>query len=362
MKRIALALIASISAAALAGAEDAIASIDFLEGTVSITRDGSVIKGASIGDPLMDEDLIATGPGGSLTIALSKEATGMGGSIRVSQRSSFYLRVDSIKGERQTQAELIAGQIGLKVKRIAGSPGLSVTTETAVLGVRGTEFEVSVSPAGSVLVACSEGEVSCSDESGAASALPGRAVEAGEGVKLRSLAVAPADYASFRDAWLAGEAEKFRKNAPKAAKLIAARYLELAERLAALHKAISESGALRLWLGDIGKGPQARRSDAELDAQLSELGPRLAEARKILGTMERILARVDALEEIAGKDPSIGSQAIRNGFTVADFFAKFEAEKGRDAQRVAFLRHAAKLFKAKTLERQRGAATAPRKP
>ncbi len=356
MKKLALALAMSLVALGWIASEEAIAGIEFIDGTVTITRAGAPLKAVSIGDDLQDEDYISTGANGRVTLALSASLTGMSGTIKVAPRSSFYLRVDELKGERQTEAELIAGQISLKVKKASGSPSLSVSTGNTVMGVRGTEFEVTTSPEGSVLVDCSEGEVSCSDESGQSSALPGQAVEKREGVKLRRLAVSLADSASFRQKWIDGEEESFRKNAPKAAKAIAARYLELAERLVSLHAELSSSGVLKQWSEDARKGSVARTAPQDLDRQLAATGSRLLEAKKILGTMERIGARVEALELALADQSAVLAQELRKGFTVADFFKRFEAEKERNIQRVAWLRFAGKLYKEHDAERRRGGA------
>ncbi len=71
--------------------ESPLATVEFLDGKVSVTRDGEPLKGVSIGDELFDEDLLSTGADGSLVLALAP-ATGMRGTIRVSPKSSFYLR------------------------------------------------------------------------------------------------------------------------------------------------------------------------------------------------------------------------------------------------------------------------------
>lgn len=136
--------------------ESPLATVEFLDGKVSVTRDGEPLKGVSIGDELFDEDLLSTGADGSLVLALAP-ATGMRGTIRVSPKSSFYLRSESSSEERKSQAELIAGQLGLKMKKLAGEPSFEVTSGSTVMGVRGTEFTVTSSPSGALLVSCVEG-------------------------------------------------------------------------------------------------------------------------------------------------------------------------------------------------------------
>jgi hypothetical protein len=351
MRAILVAGILAFASLAAFGAEQGIATIDFVDGPARVTRDGAPLSNPGIGDEIYDGDLIATGNGATLTLSLAK-ATGMSGTIKLSPNTSLYLSVDSLKGERQSQAELIGGQVGLKLKKLGGAPGFTVATETAVCAVRGTEFEVLASSAGSILVACSEGEVSCASEGVETSAVPGQAVEKQEGAKLARRAVAAADYEDFKAKWLAGEAAAFKKNAPKAARRIAARYLDLSERLAANHEKIAADGALKAWLEEEKKGAPSSISDKELDRRLAETGPLLQESRSILAAMERIAARVGALEGIVAGDRAVMASKVRAGVTVADFFKRFEVAKDRDQQRIVVLRKALKLYRRAMAERE----------
>jgi hypothetical protein len=332
-----------------ADAGEAIASIDFVDGPFSLTRDGEKVAASGIGDDVYDGDLIATGAGATATLKLGS-ASGMSGTVTLQPNTSMYFGVDVLKGERQGQVELIAGQIGLKLKKLAGNPVFTVSVESEVCAVRGTEFDVLSSAEGSILVACSEGEVACDVEGQTSSAVPGQAVEKREGEKLARRAFAPADYASFKKTWAEGETAAFARNAPRAAKLIAARYLALAEKLAANHDKIAASGALKSWLQEE-KGVRPRAGgrtalpDAELRARVAELGPLLADSRVILASMERLAARTAALEEIVGSDPAVTSQLVRPGVTVGDFFKRFEAAKDSDQKRIVVLRKAIRLQK-----------------
>lgn len=355
-RKAAAAVLGAALAIVSAFAEDAIAAVDFLDGPVSLSREGVPLKSLSIGDDLFDGDRIVTGAGGSLVIALDK-STGMSGTIKVSQRTTLYLELSAVKGERQTQAELIAGQLAVKVKRLSGSPGLSVATEGAVAAVRGTEFGVTLSDSGSALVDCSEGEVLCSDESGQESALPGQAVEKREGERLARRAVALADYKAFKEKWLADESAAFKRNAPRAARLIALRYNELETRLAALHEELLKSGALRRWGEERAAKRPSQVPEGQLKAELAELGPKLAEARRLLGSMERIDARVEELEGFVGDDESILAEKVRPRFTVGDFFKRFDAEKERNAKRTAWLRLASRMYRLRSAQLEgRGAS------
>lgn len=72
----------------------------------------------------------------------------MRGSITIDPRTSLYLKLDLVAGEKQTAAEPITGKLALKVKKLVGSPSLTVGTDSVSCGVRGTEFEVEATPGG----------------------------------------------------------------------------------------------------------------------------------------------------------------------------------------------------------------------
>lgn len=377
--------------------EDPIATIEYLDGPVTITRDGRTIADPFIGDEVYDEDLFRTGSGGRVVIALGG-ATGMRGSVTVAQKSAFYLRFAGSADKPKSQAELVAGQLALKVKKIAGSPEFEVVAADTVAGVRGTEFTVTSSAGGAVLVSCVEGEVACAVDGDSLSALPGQAVERREGARLRRMAIASGEDENFRRRWADDEAAAFKRDAPKAARIIATRYLELSERLAGLHKELAASGVLRRWAeereealsrrpprsprgaapgapqglapaGPPGAGtpskpgaapgakpgakpgagatPRApQRPDlATLEKEIREVAPLLRESAAILGKLERMNAAVAELEEALAGDEAILSEEVRKGLTVRDFFKRFDAGRERLDRDIAWLRHAGKMLK-----------------
>ena len=338
--------------------ESPLATVEFLDGKVSVTRDGEPLKGVSIGDELFDEDLLSTGADGSLVLALAP-ATGMRGTIRVSPKSSFYLRSEPSGGAQKSQAELIAGQLSLKMKKLAGEPSFEVTSGSTVMGVRGTEFSVTSSPSGALLVSCVEGEVACVEDGDAASAVPGQAVERREGARLRRLAVAAGEAEGFRQRWADEEAAAFRRDAPRAAKAIAQKYLELQAAFSESQEQAAGSEVLRRWIAERKAGAKGGRPDlAAMERDLRELrklGPSLLEGRRLLGQLERANAAVAALEEALAGDEAVLKQEIRKGITVGDFFGKFAAERERLDRQVAWFRQAGKLLKQREslLERAR---------
>lgn len=159
--------------------------IDYIEGPVSITRNGASVPRVDIGTPIENLDLIKTSKDSLVSITFDK-SSGLTGSLQIIAGSSALLRQEQLSGTTSNDIELFVGSVDIKVKKITGmKSGVQVKTPTSVLGVRGTQF-VAATFNGSALVACKEGEVYCapyspvtSRKSGKAakSAVPGTLVE-----------------------------------------------------------------------------------------------------------------------------------------------------------------------------------------
>ncbi len=175
--------------------------IDYIEGGISITRNGANVSKVDIGTPIENLDLIKTSKDGLVSITFDK-ASGLTGSVQIIAGSTALLRQDQLSGTSANEIQLIAGSVDLKVKRLAGmKSSVQVRTPSSVLGVRGTQFVVA-SFNGSALVACKEGEVFCtSTESNAGkadnagkSSVPGTLVEILESGDLNTGAFPEGDF------------------------------------------------------------------------------------------------------------------------------------------------------------------------
>jgi hypothetical protein len=138
-------LLAAAVAAALcapAGAAD-IGQIKTAKGQVSIERNGQVLPG-DVGARLQQADVLKTGADGSVGITMSDNTLLSAGpnSILSLDRYAF----DSTTSQGQLDASLQKGSLAVISGRIAKqSPdAMKVRTPSSVLGVRGTEFVVSV--------------------------------------------------------------------------------------------------------------------------------------------------------------------------------------------------------------------------
>jgi len=132
------------------------ALITFITGDAYIIDDGDTDGGffADIGGTL--------GPGQSLEVETGYAELQIGdiGTVRVQEAST--VRLDDIVLSSQGSSvdiRVVSGSVLNKVERLAGTDSYEIRTETAVMGVRGTEFGVNVDPDGGTRVAVREGRV-----------------------------------------------------------------------------------------------------------------------------------------------------------------------------------------------------------
>jgi len=142
--RVALALAATLVAVTAAQAVD-IGQIKVSKGDVAIDRGGQTIAGG-VGARLQTEDVIRTGADGSVGITMSDNSLLSAGpnSVLALDRYAF----DATTNQGQFDTSLRRGSLSVVSGRIAkqSADAMTVRTPTAILGVRGTEFVVSVDP------------------------------------------------------------------------------------------------------------------------------------------------------------------------------------------------------------------------
>lgn len=140
--------------------------VEFQEMTTGVWRDAMVKHALNAGQTLRTGDA-------SQAAILVKDRT----QVRLNQDSSFTLqkvgdldggtRLELTRGRMWTQAKqfatgLLRGATGL----VAGTNRLAVKTPTATIGIRGTDWEVSVDDAGNTQVVVVSGEVDVSNDLG----------------------------------------------------------------------------------------------------------------------------------------------------------------------------------------------------
>lgn len=336
----AVAAFASPSAAALVG------SIDYTEGRVSITRAGKVIAAPGVGDQILSGDLLETKADGLVTIALAP-SSGLGGSITVKPRSALYLAAGvGKKGEPKTSIDLVAGAIASKVKKIAGSPLMQVTTSGTVLGIRGTEYQVAAPLTGAILVACAEGQVWVTDGKAEKPVDAGKAIEKRPSGDFTYLPVAVSSLEEFQAAWIAEEIAAFRAAPLKALTQYEKLYTERSATFARTFELLLKSPVLAKWMEEDRAGITPRPLDPAVMREKKEIVGLLQDIRQNLFVFERIYYRLEEVALLAAGSSWEGA-TIRKGLIVRDFLRKFAAEREDLSRRVALFRYAESLYAAR---------------
>jgi len=129
--------------------------VNFMAGDVTITADGKTVK-ANVGDPVTQGMTIKTGSKAVVDIYFS------GSVIKVLEKSTVVMKElvkDLASNKELSEFYVEKGKLFSKVSRkLVEGEKFSVTTPTAVAGVRGTEFLVE-EDAGKSKISCVEGAV-----------------------------------------------------------------------------------------------------------------------------------------------------------------------------------------------------------
>ena len=135
------------------------AVVTLLEGTATRIKKGTTeVQAISQGDFLFEGDRIETGKDSKIELKLPD-----GSYIRYAESTTFELvsaAYDAPKKQRSINISMILGKTWAKVSRFFGQRGrFSVTTRTAVAGVRGTVYRLNVNEDNSVMIKVYWGEV-----------------------------------------------------------------------------------------------------------------------------------------------------------------------------------------------------------
>ncbi len=136
------------------------ATIKTLEGSVKIKKkDAEVWVVAYEGMILNQDDIIKTDADSSVDIVLPTE--GEESTVRIYKKAEVAIQQlvkNEITGEENTVLNVAIGKILIKAAKLKGESRFEVVTPTSVVGVRGTEFEVTVSAATKFQVSVSKPE------------------------------------------------------------------------------------------------------------------------------------------------------------------------------------------------------------
>lgn len=317
-------------------------SIDYVEGSVTITRSGKVLGEANFGDDVFPNDMVRTSNDGLVVIKLDP-STGMRGDLTVKARSTIYLRLQTDPAAPKTVIEVIAGQIGSKVARISGNPSLQVLNDTTVMGVRGTEFGFVSSPTGSVLVYCTESSVTVSDGNTELVVPAGTAAESKAGQRLALLPVAVSNARDFENRWISADIEAFKGNAVAALGDFARRYDQLLAEFNRLFEPFQKSDVLTKWMREDAAGTTPGGNTPAVLREKREMIGLMTPLRRNLFIFERIYYRLEELADII-LGTSLERSTIRSGQTAGEFLRKVRTDAPLLSRRVTLYRYGEVLY------------------
>ncbi len=328
---------------AAAQSQERIGELAYLEGELAVSRNNRTLgpEEVEIGLEVQNLDLLKTGRNGYAELAL--EAPRLPATvIKVSPNTTFYVELNSLGQEQRATVGAITGTLALKVQKLGANQRVNVSTESTVMGVRGTSFEVTLTPSGDLLVSCSEGQVLCQDEEGRElAAEPGEAVEQAAGEPFQKVPVAVSDLEQFRRSWYARRLEVFKANPLKAMRFYALRYRALRERFLQAYTGLQrEKAILQKWYQEDRQGKIGGR--LELLKEKKRLIGYILQLRRILFMFERFYFRLAELQDYYRQ--GYGQGTLEGSLTSRAFFESFERDRQELARRMAEVRYVIKLY------------------
>ena len=258
-----------------------------------VVRDELTYEGdeLDIGFEMETWDLLATKDDGLAELELNTPGN-EGSIITVQPNTAFYFASELDGAKKQTRFEMLKGSLGLKVAKVFDDGEVFVSTESVVAGVRGTEFTVTAGADGSLLVTCTEGEVSCRDTEGTEyTAAPGQAVENLEEGVFRETALAGKSVAEFRREWIAARLTRFRAEAPRLLRRLTPLYRQLhADFHTAFAELFKHRRVFRKWARYYRSGTSPAPGEAVQDRDL--LAPGIRQMSAVFSGYERVHFRM----------------------------------------------------------------------
>jgi hypothetical protein len=320
---------------------DAVGVITYAEGDVVVIRDEDELENIDIDTAVENYDLIKTGADGLVEIDI-KTTLGQTMSIAVTSDTAFSIEIDRYESAEATAFELLTGGLCFKVGSLMDNEAVEVQTESANMGVRGTEFEVNTELTGDMLVTCEEGEVVCTDDEGEEQvAKPGYIVEKNPGKKFIRNNVKKEELASYRKEWRKKRREDFKKNALPSFKRYAMRFHRLYTMLnqCALelrkHKDILEKWAQ--YVKDRKKPPKK-----QLMEEIKIIEPVLLEMKKVMNVFERVVFQLKLMEPFHNQGVLKGE--MKKGLEVEEFYKQMNKKLQEIQKMFRRFRRTVKLF------------------
>ena len=329
-----------------ASGQTAVGVISYLEGEVDVLRDGETLDSASIdiGLRIIEFDTVETGPDGYVEIEM--DAPGAGSTVKVRPDTAFYFEGTPRESSRfATTFQLLRGSLGLKVGRLASNEDYRVQTDTAVMAVRGTEFNVDMATDRSVLVSVPEGRVESKTDTRTVTAEPGTVAALDPSSSLQAVAVDAEDIDLYREYWRGLRLEALKINARLSIQHYAGEWERQLPRLEAAMEELASHEELFVKWNRVAAGqiPAPSRGEAIRDKRTLSRG--MLELRATLPVAERTYQTLLGLEDAVRLGYAEGTLQLGTHRNAASFYRAFRADKRKMDRMLSVARRMVRIYR-----------------
>ncbi len=347
MRRLLFAGLLLLATALLVSAESAVGVISYLEGSVDISRNGRYLShgNVEIGLRIEQSDTIETGPDGYVEVEIT--APSAGSLVRVQPKSAFYFVSSPKQASRfETILQMLRGSLSLKVGRLSSRESYKVQTDSAVMAVRGTEFNVDIAADRSVLVTVPEGRVESKSDRRTVMAQPGTIAVVDDQARMSAVSVSPSDINLYRQYWQGLRLEALKINARLSIQQYSRQWDQQLPRLeAAMQELDSQSSVIHRWERII-QGVADVPPTSGIIRDKRSLSPGMLELRAILPVSERTYNTLLGLEDAYDQGFAQGQFQAGNYSDAADFYRSFGRDKSNVRNMLAEARYLIRIYRA----------------
>ncbi|TVR70273.1 MAG: hypothetical protein EA427_06245 [Spirochaetaceae bacterium] len=329
-------ILAVIPPVAVELAAEPVGRIEYLHGEAALLRDGEIVQGPALspGEELFGMEVIQTGSDGYVEVLLT---TGGRAAVRIRENTAYYVDTETrTDGGIRTRLRLLSGSLEIGVEQIARNSTMDVETRTAVIGVRGTEFDILTAPDGSSLLGVRRGRVDLSTQGRQARVEEGLAVEMLPDSPPAGRVVPEGDFDRFYASWRETRLRAFRSGAPVFIQAYVRRFRDTEPSFQASYQELMRHrDRLREATRSDSPGPGA-------DMRLrTEVSPAIIGMRSVLPLFENTFYRLRELDRFHRQ--GIGRTMI-DGEDSEDFFRRFARDERRLMGQLSEVRAVFRLY------------------
>ena len=289
-----MAVAANIWPVLASGAQ--VGQLDKIKGPVTVTRsDGEKIEGRA-NLSLMPGDQIETGKGGEVAFTLED-----GDNFKLGEEAQ--VTVDELSGadteEGQPILRLVLGYLWSKISLRDKQAGAEIHTPTAIVGVRGTEFDTVASIDAASVVTVDEGRVEVSIEKESVLVEKGKMTQVEmDGKPAPPAAAVPRDKRNWQ-AWRQERGQRLLKNLPKMAPRLQKNSERAAERLQDFSERVNKRADEIQKTVKMARQAMAERDRKKFTKARNQLQAKVPQFRKMAGNFRRATNRVRGLSRLS---------------------------------------------------------------